>query len=127
MNLIETRVTVHLPHDAAGQTASPGQTITVDGDDPGIVGYLMAGFLVPLAPLDFPAALQPPAAPVPGDAEADALADAPSPETAAEGASAAHAELEAMTKDQLLTEFAPTGVTASNTKAEIIAAIEAQA
>jgi hypothetical protein len=82
--IIEARVTINLPHDSAGQTAGPGQIIRVDADDPGIIGYLTAGFLVPCTALDFDPALQPPAAATPDDETADALADAPAPETAAE-------------------------------------------
>jgi hypothetical protein len=115
-NYLQARVHVNLPHDSAGQTAAPGQTITVDIDDPTIVGYLTAGYLTPLEALEFAVAMQPPTAPSADDVEADAAAD-----------DDGRVELESMTKAQLLGQFEAqtqrTGVDETNTKAEIVAAI----
>jgi hypothetical protein len=72
---IEVEVKVHLPHDANGVSAQPGQIITVDTDNPMIRGYLEVGYLYPLVPLEFPADLKPPA-PSAEDADADAAAAA---------------------------------------------------
>lgn len=170
-NIQRVRVHVNLAPDVNGVAPRAGQEIDVDLDSPGIMGHVMAGYLVPLEPLDFPAALQPPTGQDPQEGTQEATT-APSGEnqgnppretdgaekgsegpalTVATGeigaapveestpftatpvedaiaaASAAHAELEAMTKAELISQFAPEGVTESNTKAEIIAAIEAQA
>jgi len=149
-NYIQARVHVNLPHDSAGQTAGPGQVITVDSDDPTIVGYLTTGYLTPLEPLTFASAKIPPIAPIPDDAAADFDAEAaaaaeliptalrgaapveaatPQSATPVEDAerTTARAELESMTKAQLLGQFEAqtqaAGVDDSNTKAEIIAAI----
>lgn len=62
MTVIQVRVQVHLPHDANGVSATPGQVITVDTENPGVMGYLTVGYLVPLEPLAFPKDLQPPMA-----------------------------------------------------------------
>jgi len=128
-NMIEARVQVNLPHDAAGQTAQPGQVISVDSDDPTIMAYMTAGLLVPMSPLNFPAALQPPpvtnlvgAAPV---EQGTPMSETPV-EDAIGQVDSFHDDLESMTKADLLEQFHPAGVTDSNTKAEIIAAIEAQ-
>lgn len=71
---IEVEVKVHLPYDANGTSAQPGQVITVDTDSPMIRGYIEAGYLYPLEPLELPVSLRPPASSG-ADRAADAAAD----------------------------------------------------
>lgn len=75
MAIIEARVCVHLPHDANGVSAQPGQIIEVDTDNPYVRGYLETGLLYPLTPLEFSLDLQPPMTPSDADAAADQSAD----------------------------------------------------
>jgi hypothetical protein len=75
MARIEVEVKVHLPYDANGVTALPGQVITVDTDNPAIRGYLETGLLYPLTPMEFSLDLQPPVTPSDADAQADKAAD----------------------------------------------------
>lgn len=84
MAIIEARVQIHLPHDANGVSASPGQVITVDTDHPQILGYLQVGYIVALSPLEFPGDLKPPAQVSDEDAEAIANADPPEIDVEAE-------------------------------------------
>jgi hypothetical protein len=72
---IEVEVKVHLPHDANGVSAQPGQIITVDTDNPMIRGYLEVGYLYPLVPLEFPAGLKPPVPPAQDGVDDQAAAD----------------------------------------------------
>jgi hypothetical protein len=76
MAIIEVRVCVHLPHDANGVSAQPGQVIEVDTDNAYVRGYLETGLLYPLTPLEFSLDMQPPMTPSAADAQADGEADA---------------------------------------------------
>ncbi len=139
MARIEVRAQVHLPYDANGVSAQPGQVIEVDTDNPQIRGYLEAGLLYPLQPLEFSLDLKPPVPPA-QDAVDDAAADAgttvgPIPDAPQHAAQAPDTSVplrgllppyEGNTVAQLRAELDARGVAAPSdaVKAELVKALE---
>lgn len=142
MAIIEVEAKVHLPHDANGVSAQPGQIITVDTDNPFVRGYLETGLLYPLTPLKFELELQPPVPPAQDGAddaaagEQDGVTVGPLPDAPQHAAQAPDTgapargllpPYDANTVAQLEAELDARGVTYSGTvkKADLVELLEA--